>query len=53
MSSSLRIIVSGLIAQYPLGGVTWDYFQYVRRLKNYLCNPRLEINSRMSWRVGS
>ncbi len=26
---SLRIIVSGLIAQYPLGGVTWDYFQYV------------------------
>jgi hypothetical protein len=29
MSSSLRIIVSGLIAQYPLGGVTWDYFQYV------------------------
>jgi hypothetical protein len=29
MTSSLRIIVSGLIAQYPLGGVTWDYFQYV------------------------
>jgi hypothetical protein len=29
MKSSLRIIVSGLIAQYPLGGVTWDYFQYV------------------------
>jgi hypothetical protein len=27
--SSLRIIVTGLIAQYPLGGVTWDYFQYV------------------------
>lgn len=26
---SLRIIVSGLIGQYPLGGVTWDYFQYV------------------------
>lgn len=26
---SLRIIVTGLIAQYPLGGVTWDYFQYV------------------------
>lgn len=26
---SLRIIVNGLIAQYPLGGVTWDYFQYV------------------------
>ena len=29
MTSSLRIIVTGLIAQYPLGGVTWDYFQYV------------------------
>lgn len=29
MASSLRIIVSGLIAQYPLGGVTWDYLQYV------------------------
>jgi hypothetical protein len=29
MMSRLRIIVTGLIAQYPLGGVTWDYFQYV------------------------
>src|SRR2546428_4860241 len=29
MAASLRIIVTGLIAQYPLGGVTWDYFQYV------------------------
>jgi hypothetical protein len=28
MPSKLRIIVTGLIAQYPLGGVTWDYFQY-------------------------
>lgn len=27
--SRLRIIVTGLIAQYPLGGVTWDYLQYV------------------------
>lgn len=25
----LRIIVTGLIAQYPLGGVAWDYLQYV------------------------
>ena len=25
----LKIIVTGLIAQYPLGGVAWDYFQYV------------------------
>jgi len=29
MSSPLRIVVTGFIAQYPLGGVTWDYFQYV------------------------
>ena len=30
MSPSLRIIVTGLIAQHPtLGGVTWDYLQYV------------------------
>jgi hypothetical protein len=29
MRSKLRIIVTGLIAQYPLGGVTWDYLQYV------------------------
>ncbi|MBI3326886.1 MAG: glycosyltransferase family 1 protein [Nitrospinae bacterium] len=29
MPSPLRIIVTGLIAQYPLGGVTWDYFQYI------------------------
>lgn len=26
--SRLRIIVTGLIAQYPLGGVAWDYLQY-------------------------
>jgi hypothetical protein len=32
LSNSLRIIVSGLIAQYPLGGVTWDYIQYVAGL---------------------
>lgn len=29
MTAQLRIIVTGLLAQYPLGGVTWDYFQYV------------------------
>lgn len=26
--SSLRILVTGLIAQYPLGGLTWHYLQY-------------------------
>ncbi len=30
MTSRLRIVVTGLIAQHPLlGGVTWDYLQYV------------------------
>jgi hypothetical protein len=30
MNSRLRIIVTGLIAQHPtLGGVTWDYLQYL------------------------
>ncbi|MBT8240442.1 MAG: glycosyltransferase family 1 protein [Acidimicrobiia bacterium] len=32
MSTKLRIIVSGLIAQYPLGGVAWDYGQYLSGL---------------------
>ena len=34
MSSKLRIIVTGLIGQYPLGGVTWDYLQYVTGLRD-------------------
>jgi len=30
MNERLRIVVTGLIAQHPtLGGVTWDYLQYV------------------------
>jgi glycosyltransferase involved in cell wall biosynthesis len=29
LSPRLRIVVTGLIGQYPLGGVTWDYVQYV------------------------
>lgn len=34
MNSRLRIIVTGLIAQHPtLGGVTWDYLQYVLGLQ--------------------
>lgn len=28
-SQKLRIIVSGLLVQYPLGGISWHYFQYV------------------------
>jgi hypothetical protein len=29
MTSGLRIAVTGLAATYPLGGVFWDYLQYV------------------------
>lgn len=29
MAGRLRIIVSGLAALYPVGGVAWDYLQYV------------------------
>lgn len=29
MADKLRIIVGGLVGQYPLGGVAWDYFHYV------------------------
>jgi hypothetical protein len=25
----LRIIVAGMVAQYPVGGVAWDYLQYI------------------------
>src|SRR5687767_15010080 len=28
-ASKLRIIVGGLVGNYPLGGVAWDYFHYV------------------------
>lgn len=28
MSSKLRIIVTGLVGLYPVGGVAWDYLQY-------------------------
>ncbi len=29
MASSLRIVVTGLAATYPFGGVFWDYLQYL------------------------
>jgi hypothetical protein len=32
MSDKLRIIVGGLVGQYPLGGVAWDYFHYLLAL---------------------
>jgi hypothetical protein len=29
MASTLRVIVTGLVGLYPVGGVAWDYLQYV------------------------
>lgn len=29
---AVRVVVTGLIATYPVGGVTWDYLQYVHGL---------------------
>ena len=31
-SAGVRVVVTGLIATYPVGGVTWDYLQYVHGL---------------------
>ena len=28
-NGKLRIIVTGMVGQYPLGGVAWDYFHYL------------------------
>lgn len=33
-NSKLRIIVSGVIAQYPLGGLSWHYLQYLLGLQS-------------------
>ncbi len=33
MPDKLRIVVTGLAATYPFGGVFWDYFQYVLGFK--------------------
>ena len=32
-TSRLRILVTGLLAQYPLGGLSWHYLNYVLGLK--------------------
>ncbi len=29
MSTKLKIVVTGMIAQYPMGGMTWHYLDYV------------------------
>lgn len=44
----LRVIVTGLIAQYPLGGVTWDYLQFVLGL-NHLGHEVYYIEDTGQW----
>lgn len=34
----MKVVVSGLIATYPLGGVAWDYLAYVRGLHDLGCD---------------
>ncbi|MEK7276743.1 MAG: hypothetical protein AAB427_05285 [Chloroflexota bacterium] len=26
----IRVVVTGLVATYPMGGLAWDYLQYVK-----------------------
>ncbi len=44
----LRIAVTGLAASYPLGGVFWDYFQYVLGLRR-LGHDVLYIEDTARW----
>src|SRR6267142_1816573 len=34
----MRIIVTGLVATYPVGGVAWDYLQYVQGFRDLGCD---------------
>ena len=34
----MRIIVTGLVATYPVGGVAWDYLQYVQGFRALGCD---------------
>ncbi len=34
----MKVVVTGLIATYPLGGVAWDYLAYVRGLRDLGCD---------------
>src|SRR5213595_1706766 len=33
----MRVIVTGLVATYPVGGVAWDYLQYVQGFRTLGC----------------
>jgi hypothetical protein len=34
----VRVVVTGLVATYPVGGVAWDYLQYVQGLEALGCD---------------
>jgi hypothetical protein len=34
----MRVVVTGLVATYPVGGVAWDYLQYVRGFRALGCD---------------
>ena len=33
----MRVVVTGLVATYPVGGVAWDYLQYVQGFQALGC----------------
>ena len=34
----MRVIVTGLVATYPVGGVAWDYLQYLQGFRALGCD---------------
>ncbi len=38
MTARLRVVVTGLVATYPVGGVAWDYLQYLEGLRRLGCD---------------
>jgi hypothetical protein len=34
----MRVVVTGLVATYPVGGVAWDYLQYVEGFRRLGCD---------------
>src|SRR4030095_15729346 len=37
-ASRMRVVVTGLVATYPVGGVAWDYLQYVEGFRRLGCD---------------
>ena len=34
----MRVVVTGFVATYPVGGVAWDYLQYVQGFRALGCD---------------